>query len=460
MSILFSKEFQIKKQELEKRGIFDVLLDKDSSFFINLKRLKVTTIPEFVDCYKNINKFFGEIGLLLQQSQPGDKFYNTALKKFDFPEVNGINLGFAVGKRGAGFGKKLRAQIIKDAHDIIQRGSIQPEIFHLVSLFEDNVGPDRISDMIAHLIYNNICNYTKRIYCELGITPDKYPNYDFDDGIVVNPYKKEKLLLLPREILHRLPIANGWDDIDRVCWENQEFRNQVNELVGEEWEKMAISDKKKFVLNWIFKNPSRLSRIVTEYQSATVNEYNLFENLDYLVDCLRCAHPIPNKTISTSKEMTLLSVNDYKDWVEFHRGSFVVNGENVKPNEKTIQRTLHAVAFRFCKEMGFDISPETDGGRGPVDFKISKGTDKTVVEIKLTSNPDCIHGYEIQIEEYAKAEDTQNKVFVLVDTGKNSTRIQQVYDKQAELLAEGKNPADIIVIDAKPKPPASVYTPS
>lgn len=458
MSILFSKEFQVKKQELKKRGVFDVLLDKDSSFFINLKRLKVTRVPEFVGSYESINKFFSDIGLLLQQSKPGDKFYNTAFKKFDFPEVNGINLGFAVGKHGAGFGKKLRAQIIKDAYDIIQRGSLQPEIFHLVSLFEDDVGPDRISDMIARLIYDNICNYTKRIYRELGITPKNYPNYVFDDGIVVNPYKSEKLLLLPTDILHKLPIANGWDDIDRVCKENQEFRNQVNELVGDEWEKMAISEKKKCVRDWIFKSPSRLKRVVTEYQSTTVDEYNLLNNLDYLVDCLRCEHPIPNKKIKNSKEMALFSINDYKEWVEFHRGAFVVNGEDVKPNEKTIQRTLHAVAYRFCKEMGFDISPETDSGRGPVDFKISKGIDKTVIEIKLTSNPKCVHGYEIQIEEYATAEDTQNKIFVIVDTGKNSTRIQQVYDKQSELLAQGKNPAEIIIIDARPKDPASIYT--
>ena len=43
---------------------------------------------------------------------------------------------------------------------------------------------------------------------------------------------------------------------------------------------------------------------------------------------------------------------------------------------------------------------------GPVDLKMSRGNDKTVVEIKLSSNADYIHGYEEQIEEYAKAEGT------------------------------------------------------
>ena len=459
MPILFSKEFGVPKQELKTRGVFDVLLNKDSSFFINLKRLKVTNIPEFVGSYENINQFFNSIGLLLQRSKPGDKLYNTALKKFHFPEVNGINLGFAVGKHGAGFGEKLRKQIIKDAYDIIQSGSIQPEIFHLVSLFEDDVGPDRISDMIARLVYDNIRNYSRRIYRELNITAKKYPSYKFVDGIVINPYKGEELLLLPIDILHKLPIANGWDDIDRVCRENEEFRNQINELIGDEWEKLAISEKKKYVRDWIFKNPTRLKRVVTEYQNSTVDMYELLSNLDYMVDCLRSEHPVPNRTFNNSKEIALFVLNDYKEWVELHRGSFVVNGTGIKADEKTIQRTLHGIAFRYCREKNFDISPEVDSGRGPVDFKISHGNDKTAIEIKLTSNPKCVHGYEVQIEEYAKSENTENKLFVIVDTGKYSSRIQDVYNKQSAMLSQGKVPAEIIVIDAKPKDSASIYNP-
>ena len=56
-----------------------------------------------------------------------------------------------------------------------------------------------------------------------------------------------------------------------------------------------------------------------------------------------------------------------------------------------------------------DISPEPNSGRGPVDFKISRGEDKTVIEIKLTSNNDCLHGFEVQIEEYAKSEEQITK---------------------------------------------------
>lgn len=102
--------------------------------------------------YNNINSYLRDIGLLLKNSKTiGDKFYKSAVKMFNFSEVRGINLVFSKGKRGAGFGPKLSSQIIKDASEIINGGSGQPEIFHLTSLFEENVGLDRLSDMIAHI---------------------------------------------------------------------------------------------------------------------------------------------------------------------------------------------------------------------------------------------------------------------------------------------------------------------
>lgn len=37
-------------------------------------------------------------------------------------------------------------------------GVIDPEIFHLIGLFESNMGPDRLSDMFATLIIEDIKN--------------------------------------------------------------------------------------------------------------------------------------------------------------------------------------------------------------------------------------------------------------------------------------------------------------
>ena len=180
MAVLFSKEFGIAEKDIIRIGVFDALLDEDSHFFINIKRLQSTDVPEFIGAYEKINNFFRGIGLLLKNSTPGSKLYREAEKKFCFPEVNGINLGFSNGTHGAGFGKQLRKQIIHDAYEIIQSGSEQPEIFQLTSLFEENVGPDRLSGYMLNLVlHRRIIRHIslKRVYPKIHINTICYYCY-------------------------------------------------------------------------------------------------------------------------------------------------------------------------------------------------------------------------------------------------------------------------------------------
>ena len=456
MAVLFSTEFNIPKETLAELGVFNTFLNEDSNFFINIKRLEVTNVPEFANGYEKVNSYFRNIGTLLKASRStSDRMYREAFRRFNFPEVNGINLGFSSGTRGAGFGTQLRLNIIRDAYDIIHSGTEQPEIFHLVGLFEENVGPDRLSDMVARIIYDNIVAYTKRIYKALNINEETYPEYKFRDGIVINPYKRIKLLLLPVDLLHKLPIAHGWDDIDRVCRENEAIRAEINELIGDNWGKLRSADKKRYLRDWIFKNPVRACRIINSYKVSSIEQYDPLMNLDYLVRYLTETYITNSDEDDNSFNAAIEILDNYKEWVELHRGAIIIQEAPSRSKEKTVQRTLHAIALGFCKKYNWDISPETDSGRGPEDFKISRGCDKTVIEIKLTSNPDCVHGLEVQIEEYAKAENTDNKLFVLVNTGQNENRINSVLKKHEEMLAAGLNPAKVLVIDAKRKNSAS-----
>lgn len=456
MATLFTTEFNISKERMNELGVFDVFLDVDSSFFINLRCLKECTVPEFAGSYNKINNTFREIGLLLKRATPGSRLYRAAYERFNFPEVNGINLGFATGKHGAGFGEQLRTQIIKDAYEIVQSGSEQPEIFHLVGLFEDNVGPDRLSDMIARIIYPDIVLYTRRILTELEISVEKYPEYHFKDGLVVNPYKRKHLLLLPQCILHELPIARCWDDIDRVCSENNAIRAEINEEIGNTWRRMPTTERKEYLREQIFKCPDKIQRIINAYQNAEVSPFNIFRNPDYVTNYLSDIYEMPNSDCEDSYAAALDVIENFKKWVEYHRGASVINGCGEKPSEKLIQLMIYAVGQMFCDKFNWCFSPETDSGRGPADFVISRGTDKTVVEVKLTSNQDCVHGLEVQVEEYAVAENTDKKIFV-VDTGSHSYRVGKVLEKRDEMISRGLLPATVVAVDAVPKDSASKY---
>ena len=170
---------------LDENGIFDPVLNEDSHFFINLQRLKNTTVPEFTGSYERIHDFFRKIIKLRDKAERKDNtdiFYKQALKLFDFSEVNGICLGYAKGIRGggAGFGAGLGNQVICTAFDIVKAGVMDPEFFELLPLFQENVGADRLSDMIATLILDDIKEYTQRNNRELGINQKRYKKLFFN----------------------------------------------------------------------------------------------------------------------------------------------------------------------------------------------------------------------------------------------------------------------------------------
>lgn len=455
---------------IDDNGIFDSFLDIDSNYYINIKRLKDTTVPEFLGSYDEINEYFRKIGKLLYASkQKNDKAYRSAFNMFNFPEVNEIKLGLSRGKKGRGFGPELRQIIIHDLKEIIDLGSNDPEMFHLLGLFEDNVGPDRLSDMIARLIYKKIYVYTQRMCNELSVTPENYPELSFNsDGIFYNPFDTNTLVLfVPQDILHEIPIAKDWDDIDRVCRENENIRNEINEIVGDSLSGLPSHVKKEFIKNHIFKKPDELQKILNEYKLTVVPAYDFSvdEVGDYLVSKLARELPISSPLLlsekpSTSMEVATIICNKFKDLVENNKAYELLYSSKGRPRgEKIVQRAFLLVAICYCEANDLDVSPESNAGRGPVDFKMSNGLDKTIVEIKLTSNSKVVHGFETQIEEYAKAEKTANRIFLLIDNGGPHSRLETVQDIYNERKCKNESVPELIIVDALEKESASHYNP-
>jgi hypothetical protein len=62
-----------------------------------------------------------------------------------------------------------------------------------------------------------------------------------------------------------------------------------------------------------------------------------------------------------------------------------------------------------------DVTREANEGRGPVDFKISRGArDKSLVEFKLASNSRLRQNLEKQVEIYKQAHDTDRAIKVIL----------------------------------------------
>ena len=144
----------------------------------------------------------------------------------------------------------------------------------------------------------------------------------------------------------------------------------------------------------------------------------------------------------------------FKDWVEKNCGWSIILETDTIRREKVVQRLINLGAKNYIVVNNLDISFEPNDGPGPADFKMSRGNDKTVCEIKLSSNAQYLHGYTVQIEEYAQAEATSFRVFVFVDVG-NPIRRKRIIEEHDKQIEAGKNPPALVVIDSTEKSAAS-----
>lgn len=448
---------------LENKGIFDPVLNEDSHFFINIQRLKRTDVPEFRNSYERIHEYFRVIIKLLDKAKKkdiSDTFYKEALRRFKFSEVNGICLGYAKGKSGAGFGSIIGRQIVNTAYDIVKAGILDPEFFELLPLFQENVGADRLSDMIATLILDDIKTYTRNINRELNITSTRYSEFDFNNGFLINPYKKGDVLLVPIDILHKLPVAKSWEDIDTVVSENDTIRKEMNSEVALEWEKYSTNERKEYLKRDIFENPAICKRVIDGYRMEELSAFNPQSDFTYLLS--KIAQKFDRAELRRNRDAKAINsyiasmeiIGYFKQWVEYNKGWEVLWAFEGKQREKMLQRLFHGQAKAYISANGFDMSCEPDEGRGLVDFKTSFGKDKTLIEVKLTTNSQYLHGYDVQLEEYGKSEGTNSLIYVLIDLG-HPGKVQKVQESHDKKYNDRMNPPELIVIDATKKLSAS-----
>ena len=196
------------------------------------------------------------------------------------------------------------------------------------------------------------------------------------------------------------------------------------------------------------------------YREEELSAFNPWDNFEYFLSKLEqsLSHSEIDWKSNYNEINSLTAAEDilscFKQWIEYNKGWEVVQGANSRKREKILQRVIHLSGISYINANNLDMSCEPDEGRGPVDFKISRGQDITIVEVKLTSNDQYLHGFEVQIEEYGKAEQTDNLVYVLVDLG-HPRKVQKVCDLRDRKVDEGVNVPELIIIDSTPKVSAS-----
>lgn len=415
-------------------GSFDPVLTIDTRLFIDPRLLAKTATEELKDSYALVGDYFQDVMRVVKHiGSENDVFWKSAEKKLTFPEVKGLCIGYAAeGSRGSGMGAELRHELLTNVWKIVQAGVEDPVLFELVGVFQDKIGPDRISDMVAKIITSDLIKFTQRVCSDCGIPMESrtYSKKMMQEDLPVNPITDEPIILVPKDILSNLPEAHYYGDIAAIAEFNDELRTELNAMVGGALSALTLAEKKRILRSTFVAHPEVLNGMLTTYLKSEVDFYNFDDDPSGEVVWYRASkvavaeHPLEiklpdNPSLDDVENVALSLCEKFRTLIEDNQLAKLLYDEGgVAKHEAAAQLLFFGIASSYCSANNLDISPESDAGRGPVDFKFSGGSKgKVLVEIKLTSNNQLQHGFELQLPIYLKAEGAQRGIYLVIDNG-------------------------------------------
>lgn len=472
--VRFSEHFGISTTLLKRAGAFDPVVNADTPLFIDPFLLEESKHPEMQAAYGDWEAHFADLIKLLSASRVrGDVAWRAADKMLGVQEFKGTCLGYGAGIAGNAIGRGLiRAQLLRTAKEIVDLGVNDPAIFPLLALFEDKVGPDRISDLTTRVIGPRLAEFTERVLKRVNIPRQKFDIAGRSFLLPVNPKVNDRggrplpVVLVPNDILRDLPIATDWDDIERVTHENEQLRNRVNVAVGDLWGAHSRQSKEANRAAYLHSKDA-LETLLSAIHAIPKRAYDEAGDPSGLIKWLEMGRAIAAALPLTLKlkERTPAGVKDVVEQILAHFKHIVEDRAVWKSlygpdgavlHEHYAQRLFLVTALSYCKANNIDISPETNPGGGPVDFKLSHGfDDKVVVEMKLSSNPQLDHGYTKQLERYKRGEDTPHGHFVIIHVGRGHRQVDTVLKREILARKEKRPYSPVTVIDGTEKKSAS-----
>jgi len=429
--MLFSEEYKVSVTELEQW--FDPILERDVKLFIDPFLVYQTKSPSFSGSYKKITYFFNTVFEKAAEAEESEKDirYKSLLRMTLFPEVKEICLGYASNNTsGSGAGPGFSKAIVNAIYDTIRLGLTDLKHFERIGLFNEGFGPDRISDITANLIKEELVAYTQQICNDLKVPMQEVllRNYKFDNEygrwvdikvlLPYNPYFNRGVILVPKEFLGRLPSINTEDFFD-YCWDNnEEIREQFSISLKSEVNKAKIIQIAREKQEWVRDYEIFLEEM-RPYGYDLISDprgvYNWYKTTREF------AKQYPTAVSASDKESFKTAINviveQFVQFIENNSGYKLLwdTGYKRPKTEEATQLLFTGIAKHYCQANNIDISREVNLGRGPVDFKFSIGfSSRALLEVKLARNSKFLHGIEKQLIKYLDVEEIKLGYFMIV----------------------------------------------
>lgn len=454
MKVYFSDIFDVNPDDIEKYGAFNISLINDLPLFIDPFLLFNSKKKSYQKLHEEILRY-----VVFLRDKSGDNIVTEGLLRswYCFPEVKQTWLGYSeIGNSGRGpgieFARALNNNLSGVFSDFDKKAICRSAHLEKLCLIKENAGKDSISDFVTNLIKGFLLGYTEK-FAKKYIDGSKLKNHSVSHvnfnyktnswcsaKYSLPSYNDDFVLLTPKDLLtkdetwiNKSDLVNKFQDIVSSV-SNEQLRAQLNYYFSSNLPKPKL-DKKgrerkpfkkdlvKAIVAVIYKYPELLDYFIKYKEdrgeeAKSVSEEKVLEvhntfvkELSSFIQQLFDETEFYEKRSDTLQEsyervVFLKNVIENKDGYRI----FYVKGEPIK-READIQ-----IMFRLTwHATSLDVTREANEGRGPVDFKISRGVyDKTLVEFKLASNTKLSQNLQKQVEIYKKAHDTDKSIKVIL----------------------------------------------
>lgn len=450
MKIYFTDFFEVSVDDLDNYGAFNISLINDLPLFIDPFLLFGSKKEEYQELHNSILNY---LTFLKKKAEDGNIDKAQVKSWYLFPEVKQNWFGYSkVGNGGSGLGEKFGTAMSSSMHivfdDLGKEQITQTSHLEKAGLFEIGVGKDNISDFTTNLTKEFLLSYTEK-FAKKFVPKELLEVFKVDK--VYFDYERERwmpkeytlpsafndfVILTPRDILTKDDNwINGNDlrgDFRRICNSipNDQLRNEILNYFQKKLPKppknksntqkeitVAVQETiRNFpeIIKWFIKQKEENKEGAKNVSEQKVNEVEtLFvHQISRFVETLLENSKFYEIKANSSYEEALKRIEFLKQVIENNDGYrlFYIDHKPIKREED-----LQIIYRLTWYASDFDINRETNNGRGPVDYAVSKGAkDKTLIEFKLASNSKLKQNLAKQVEIYEKANNTQKSIKVIL----------------------------------------------
>lgn len=460
---------------------FDPKLHADTPLFVDPFLVFNETEKPWSTLEDRMVAFFNEaLGLVADAGgDRNSKPWLQAATMFSFPEPPQFCLGLAEKSIfGSGSGPGLGRGMMESAHRAIRAGITSVGTFGDIMIFGEHFGADRISDMTCNIVMDLFVAYTQTIARRHSVPTEAFVLDHFGFDLARHRWKRIKVelprnpywasavpvLLTPAAFLNDLPkMEDGtfWDWVYSNF--NDQLRSDLNIGLNDKLDKRALIERARRSPNLVRRYGERYEQTNREHPPMP---YDLATDPKLVAKPIQGAQTLANFITATAPaspgefcSFTKTLAAEFK-WIVEGRGLWrnFWTGDTPVP-EPLVQNLFHTAILLKCKDLGIDVSPESDAGRGPVDFKLSADWGKrSLVEIKFAKSSSYWDNLEQQTLAYLKAEGCSCGVFLVIqhfDRHCTAEFVDKTKAIVAKVSADSNIDYDVVFVDVRPKVSAS-----